>query len=202
MTTRDEYRANRRADRRARRLAEYRRGLRPFAIAAWEISKEHNVGTLVRTAHAVAASEVILLGEREWNVEAARTAELYTDIVQLPAEPAALLSHVAAREWSLVAVELADGATGLFDAEYPERPCFLLGAELGGVPAELLDAAELIVQIPQWGLVPCLNLAVAGSVVIYDHLAKQQRLGRLSRPNGGLVSGDFNAVDVVGNSDE
>ena len=187
MTTKHEFRAKRRADRRARRLAEYRRGLRPFALAAWEISKEHNVGTLVRTAHAAAASEVILLGEREWNVEAARTADLYTEITQLEADPDAFRAHLERRRWNLVAVELEESSVNLFDAAYPERPCFLLGAELGGVPQSLLDDAELIVQIPQWGLVPCLNLAVAGSIVVYDHLAKLRRRDALSRPDGGLV---------------
>jgi tRNA G18 (ribose-2'-O)-methylase SpoU len=187
MTTKDEYRANRRADRRARRLEEYRRGLRPFAIAAWEISKEHNVGTLVRTAHAAAATEVILTGEREWNVPAARTADLYTEIVQLDADVAAFRAHLRKRDWSLVVVELAEGSVNVFDADYPDRPCFLLGAELGGVPQQLVQEAELVVQIPQWGLVPCLNLAVAGSLVVYDHLAKRHRLGRLARPDGGLV---------------
>lgn len=182
-----EYAANRRAERRARRLAEYRRGLRPFAVAAWEISKEHNVGTLVRTAHAAAAAEVILLGDRDWNVEAARTAELYTEVVQLEADIDLLLAHLERRRWTLVTVELADDAVNLFDATYPERPCFLLGAELGGVPRELVDASALVVRIPQWGLVPCLNLAVAGSIVVYDYLAKRHRTGDLSRPAGGLV---------------
>ena len=141
----------------------------------------------MRTAHAAAASEVILTGEREWNIEAARTADLFTEIVQLPADPEVFLAHLAARRYDLVAVELADDATSLFDAEYPERPCFLLGAEIGGIPEELLAEAELVVQIPQWGLVPCLNLAVAGSLVVYDHLAKCRRAGGLSRPEGGLV---------------
>ena len=194
MTTKDEYRANRRAERRARRLAEYRRGLRPFAIAAWETTKEHNVGTLVRTAHAAAASEVILLGEREWNVPAAKTSELYTEIVQLDADIESFRAHLEARRWNLVAVELSEGSVNLFDAVYPERPCFLLGAELDGVPQELLDDAELIVQIPQWGLVPCLNLAVAGSIVVYDYLNKRHADGDLSRPDGGLVEGPGNDV--------
>jgi tRNA G18 (ribose-2'-O)-methylase SpoU len=195
---RDEFLAQRRAERRARRLEEYRLGLRSFAIAAWEISKEHNVGTLVRTAHAAAAEEVILLGEREWNVEAARTADLYTEIVQLPADTGAFRTHVEKRRWNLVAVELTEDSTNLFDAEYPDRPCFLLGAEIGGVPPELLDDAELIVQIPQWGLVPCLNLAVAGSIVVYDYLAKRHRREGLSRPDGGLI-GEIRNAD--GNSD-
>ncbi len=198
-STKDEFRAQRRAERRARRLAEYRRGLRPFAIAAWEISKEHNVGTLVRTAHAAAAEEVILLGDREWNIEAARTADLYTEIVQLPAATDAFRSHLRSRGWNLVVVELDKASTNLFDASYPPRPCFLLGAEIGGVPRELVDSAELIVQIPQWGLVPCLNLAVAGSIVVYDHLAKLCRSGGLARPGGGLTT---EMGESVGNSEE
>ena len=187
----------RRLERQQRRREEYRRGLRPIAVAAWNITKEHNVGSLVRTAHAVAAEEVVLVGEREWNVEAARTAELYTTVTQI-ADIEAFRSHLEARRWNLVAVELDSRAVNVFDAEYPDRPCFLLGAELGGVPDELLEEAELVVQIPQWGLVPSLNLAVAGSIVLYDCLGKLHRGARLNRPDGGLVdeiSGQLEAGD-------
>jgi tRNA G18 (ribose-2'-O)-methylase SpoU len=176
----------RRLARRKRRRQEYRRGLRPFAVAAWNISKEHNVGGLVRTAHASAASEVLLVGEKDWNVEAARTAELYTQVTMLLDERA-LLDHVRTEGYELVAVELATEAINLFDAEYPDRPCFLLGAELEGVPENLLRASSMVVQIPQWGLVPSLNLAIAGSIVIYDYLGKLYRKGGLRRPKGGLA---------------
>ena len=175
----------RRLARRKKRRAEYRRGLRPMAIAGWNTTKEHNVGSLVRTAHAVAADEVVLVGDREWNVEAARTAELYTTVTQV-ADLEAFRAHLAARRWNLVAVELDDRAVNLFEAEYPDRPCFLLGTEIGGVPEPLLAEATIVVRIPQWGLVPSLNLAVAGSIVLYDYLAKLHRMDRLGRPNGGL----------------
>lgn len=176
----------RRLERHRRRGEEYRRGLRPFAVAAWNITKEHNVGSLVRTAHAVAAEEVMLVGERDWNVEAARTAELFTTVTHL-SDIEAFRHHIAARRFQLVAIELDSRAVSVFDARYPERPCFLLGAEIGGVPDGLLADAELVVQIPQWGLVPSLNLAVAGSIVLYDYLAKLHRDGRLKRTMGGLV---------------
>jgi tRNA G18 (ribose-2'-O)-methylase SpoU len=187
----------RRLERRQRRRDEYRRGLRPMAIAAWNITKEHNVGSLVRTAHAVAAEEVLLVGEREWNVEAARTSELYTTVTHLP-DADSFRGHLTERNLQLVAVELDDRAVNLFEAEYPERPCFLLGAELGGIPSELLDDAELVVQIPQWGLVPSLNLAVAGSVVVYDFLAKRWRADRLDRPTGGLARDEPKPQNDVG----
>jgi len=177
----------RRQARRTRRRQEYERGLRPMAIAACNISKEHNVGSLIRTAHAAAAEEVLLVGSREWNVEAARTSELYTRVIHLD-DSTALLAHTAARGWNLVAVELDPRAVNLFDACYPDRPCFVLGAEVGGLPDDILAAAALVVQIPQWGLVPSLNLAVAGSIVFYDCLAKLYHQGRLDRPGGGLIS--------------
>ncbi len=175
----------RRQARRDRRLAQYRRGLREFAVAACDISKEHNVGTLVRTAHAAAAREVILTGERDWNAYAARTAELFTRVIHLSCEEA-LLAYLRQEGYAVVAVELDPRSVTLFEAIYPPRPCFVLGAELGGLSQAFLDAADLIVQIPQWGLVPSLNLAVAGSLVIYDHLAKLYRAGKLDRPTGGL----------------
>jgi len=186
MTTKEEFDHHRRLARRERRRKHYRRGLRSMAIAGWNTSKEHNVGTLVRTAHAVAAQEVVLVGDREWNIEAAKTAQDFTDVTILEDETA-FLDHVRNRNWSLVAVELDDRAVSLFEAEYPPNPCFLLGAERDGLPQSLIDAAEVVVQIPQWGLVPCLNLAVAGSIVMYDYLAKLQRKGALDRPDGGLV---------------
>lgn len=188
----------RRLERRQRRREEYHRGLRPMAIAAWNITKEHNVGSLVRTAHAAAAAEVVLVGEREWNVEAAKTSELYTTVTQLE-DIESFRMHLESRRWNLVAVELDSRAVNVFDAEYPERPCFLLGAEVGGVPGELLDDAELVVQIPQWGLVPSLNLAIAGSIVLYDYLGKLHAEARLNRPDGGLV--DQNAGEPEGRDD-
>jgi tRNA G18 (ribose-2'-O)-methylase SpoU len=190
----------RRLARRQRRREEYRRGLRPMAIAAWNITKEHNVGSLIRTAHAVAAEEVVLVGERDWNFEAARTAELYTTITHIP-DLDSFRSHLKVQSWNLVAVELDRRSVNLFDAEYPARPCFLLGAELGGVPDELLEEAKLVVQIPQWGLVPSLNLAVAGSIVLYDYLSKLGRAGRLQRPQGGLADEDSAQPEVVNDVD-
>ena len=190
----------RRLARRERRREEYQRGLRPMAIAAWNITKEHNVGSLVRTAHAVAAEEVVLVGERDWNLEAARTAELYTTITHIP-DLESLRSHLKLRSWNLVAVELDPRSVNLFEAEYPGRPCFLLGAELGGVPGELLEEAQLVVQIPQWGLVPSLNLAVAGSIVLYDYLSKLGRAGRLRSPEGGLVDEESAQPEVVNDRD-
>ncbi len=188
-SAREKWQKDRRALRRQERLEIYQRGLRPMALAAWNISKEHNVGSLVRTAHAIGVENVFLAGTRHWNFEAAKTSQFYTAI-EMVAGVDAFRKRLYEENYELVAIELSANSTGLFEAEYPERPCFLLGAELEGIPELLMKEAKLVVQIPQWGLVPSLNLAVAGSIVLYDYLGKLHRKGKLDRPNGGMYEDD------------
>jgi tRNA G18 (ribose-2'-O)-methylase SpoU len=153
------------------KIEAYRSHLLPFAVAVINMSKEMNIGSLLRTAHAAAAEELLLVGEASFNTYASATAERWTNVNYLET-PADLIAYAAETHHALVAVERDPRAVGLFQAAYPPRPLFVLGAEKFGVPGEILDACALIVQIPQFGLVPSLNVAAAGSVVIYDFLAK------------------------------
>jgi len=47
--------------------------------------------------------------------------------------------------------------------------------------------------------VPSLNLAIAGSIVLYDYLGKLHGEARLNRPDGGLV--DQNAGEPEAGDD-
>jgi tRNA (guanosine-2'-O-)-methyltransferase len=70
--------------------------------------------------------------------------------------------------WRIVAVELADGATplpGLQPAR--DRTIVLLGHEHHGVPDALVEEADECVEIPMVGRGASLNVAVAGSLVLY-----------------------------------
>jgi tRNA G18 (ribose-2'-O)-methylase SpoU len=70
--------------------------------------------------------------------------------------------------WRIVAVELAEGAISLPRVQPArERTVVLLGHEITGVPEEHVDAADLCVEIPMVGIGASLNVAVAGSLVLY-----------------------------------
>jgi tRNA G18 (ribose-2'-O)-methylase SpoU len=70
--------------------------------------------------------------------------------------------------WRIVAVELADGAVALPRLEPArERTVILLGHEWEGVPEEHVEAADACVEIPMVGTGASLNVAVAGSLVLY-----------------------------------
>jgi tRNA (guanosine-2'-O-)-methyltransferase len=70
--------------------------------------------------------------------------------------------------WRIVAVELAEGAIALPRLAPADRPTvILLGHETEGVPLEHVEAADVCVEIPMVGSGASLNVAVAGSLVLY-----------------------------------
>jgi tRNA (guanosine-2'-O-)-methyltransferase len=70
--------------------------------------------------------------------------------------------------WRIVAVELAEGATPLPRLEPArQRTLVLLGHEHDGVPDHLVESADECVEIPMVGRGASLNVAVAGSLVLY-----------------------------------
>jgi tRNA G18 (ribose-2'-O)-methylase SpoU len=70
--------------------------------------------------------------------------------------------------WRIVAVELAEGATARPRLEPARsRTIVLLGHESNGIPDELVAGADDCVEIPMVGRGASLNVAVAGSLVLY-----------------------------------
>lgn len=70
--------------------------------------------------------------------------------------------------YRVIGVELADEAIRLADLPAArERTIAVLGHEQAGIPAEALDLLDAAVEIPMIGTGASLNVAVAGSLVLY-----------------------------------
>lgn len=141
-----------------------------FAIGVYRPKTETNVGTLWRTAHLYRAAFVFTIGER-YRRQSSDTPKtpLHTPLFHYR-DVEDLLDHLP---WSapLVGVELDPRAVPLTDYTHRERSVYLLGAEDHGLPMDVLDACHDVIQIPS--LMPqSMNVAVAGSLAIYDRFAK------------------------------
>lgn len=78
------------------------------------------------------------------------------------------ISEQRAAGWKIVAVELAEGAVALPRlGPAKQRTVVLLGHEWHGIPEEHVEAADMCVEIPMLGQGASLNMAVAGSLVLY-----------------------------------
>jgi tRNA G18 (ribose-2'-O)-methylase SpoU len=70
--------------------------------------------------------------------------------------------------WRILAVELAGGAVSLPRLEpAQQRTIVLLGHERDGIPDAEVECADACVEIPMIGHGASLNVAVAGSLVLY-----------------------------------
>ena len=132
-----------------------------------------NVGTLLRSARAFGFQGALCLaGADPFNARAVRSAAgavFALPILRLASVPApdGWLAPLRRAGFALITAA-AHGGTSLPRAVFPRRAALLLGSEVGGVSAEASGAADLEVTIPLLGNCESLNVAAAGSVLMYE----------------------------------
>jgi tRNA (guanosine-2'-O-)-methyltransferase len=83
-------------------------------------------------------------------------------------DPVAWLSRHREQGSRIVGVELADEAIRLADLNPArERTIVVLGHERDGIPEDVMELIGVAVEIPMIGTGASLNVAVAGSLVLY-----------------------------------
>jgi tRNA G18 (ribose-2'-O)-methylase SpoU len=79
----------------------------------------------------------------------------------------------------LVGIELLDTAIDLPSFRHPLRAAYVLGPELGSLSEPLLERCDYVVKIPTSF---CVNVAMAGAIVMYDRMKSLARFA--DRPIG------------------
>jgi tRNA (guanosine-2'-O-)-methyltransferase len=129
-----------------------------------------NVGTLWRSAYILGADYIFTVGKR-YPRQASDTIKAFR---HMPFWEFTDLDDMRTPyDCPLIGVELDPRARMLADFTHPERACYLLGAEDHGLTAEALNRCHHIIQLP--GKL-CLNVATAGSIVLYDRWVKREAL--------------------------
>ena len=144
-----------------------------FAVGIHGCKTESNVGSLWRSATLYGAAFVFTVGHR-YRPQASDTPRtpLHTPLFQF-ASVDDLVEHLPS-ECPLVGVELNEDAHALPSYGHPERVAYLLGAEDHGLPAEVMDRCHQVVSIPS-ARPQSMNVACAGSVLLYDRYVKARR---------------------------
>jgi tRNA (guanosine-2'-O-)-methyltransferase len=162
---------------RIRSRSEVRRQRRPRSHSCWDhliaapLWPLHgvNLGTLLRTCDAVGAC--LAVPRLPWVPEAlerGNTLRRPSCVHWVGRDVTGWLDRQRAAGSAVVAVELADEAIRLGDLPAArQRTVVLLGHEQTGVPPEALERVDRAVEIPMIGTGGSLNVAVAGSLVLY-----------------------------------
>lgn len=140
-------------------------------VALHRIGNPGNLGTIVRTADAVGATGVLLLGETTDPYHPAAVKASMGALFALPVVQGLDVDTFFA--WAASA-GIAVGATSAhsqsehWSFDYPAPLALLFGAEGDGLPPALINRADFAVRIPMGGTARSLNLAVAAGVLLYE----------------------------------
>lgn len=141
------------------------------------IRSAHNVGSAFRTGDAFKADKVWLCGI----CAVPPSAEIHK--VALGAELSMPWEHVddtltlvkrlRAEGWTVVCAEQTEHAVPLqaFRREPGRRYAVVFGNEVDGVRQDVVDAADLCVEIPQFGTKHSLNVSVSVGIVLWQILS-------------------------------
>jgi tRNA G18 (ribose-2'-O)-methylase SpoU len=137
-----------------------------FAVAIENWQHDLNIGTVVRTANAFLAREVIVVGRRRWNRRGAMVTDRYQH-VRYVGGVAELCAYAEATGDRVVAIDNLPGALPLESSVLPRRVVLLFGQEGSGLSDEARAAAEAVYSIAQYGSTRSVNAGVAAGIAMH-----------------------------------
>ena len=143
-----------------------------FGIGVERVSKPMNLGALLRTAHAFGASFAFAIAP-DLRFRDAKRSDTSATPEHLPFYTFASAAELMLpKGCALVGVELLEEAADLPRFRHPRQAAYVLGPERGSLSPELMAVCDFLVRIPTRF---CINLSVAGAIVLYDRLLSAGR---------------------------
>ncbi len=154
------------------------RGEPAFLLMLDSVQDPQNLGTLLRTAEAIEVHGVILAERRAAGVtpavvKASAGAVEHLNIAQVTNLSRTLEELKRANIW-VIGLENMSEAQELRETDFKLPLVLVLGSESAGLSRLVREKCDFLVRLPMWGHVESLNVAVAGSIVLY--MAKLQRV--------------------------
>jgi len=148
-----------------------------FCLLLDDVQDPGNVGSMIRTAAAAGAEQVILSPRCAFAwapkvLRAAQGAHFLTAIVE-DVDVAAWATSFKDAHGSIVAM-VAAGGTSLYRADLRERIAIAIGSEGRGLSRELLAVADRRVTIPMATGSESINAAAAAAIVLFEAVRQRR----------------------------
>jgi len=154
----------------------------PYILILHNIRSAQNVGSLFRSCDALGISKIFLsaitpapldrFGRDRGDIT--KTAlgaeknipwEQYQDIFDL-------FETLKLQGYQIVAIEQSENSVDYKSFSASQKTAFILGNEVEGLPKEVLENVDVVVEIPMAGEKESLNVSVAGPVAMFRILNK------------------------------
>ncbi len=156
----------------------------PKVIACDCIQDPHNLGAIIRSAHASGVEHVLLTRERSAPLggsaaKAAAGSLSRVKICQVANLSDALLALKEVGAWVFGAVKDPEG-TSIYDTDLCLPACLVVGNEARGIRPLVKRSCDVLISIPMAGDIDSLNSSVAGGVIMFE-MHRQELLSKEMR---------------------
>lgn len=137
-----------------------------FSVAIENWQHDANIGTVVRTANAFLAREVVIVGRKRWNRRGAMVTDRYQHVRHV-STVADLVQHAGTTGSTIVGIDNTAGSRPIESAELPRQAVFLFGQEGPGLTEDARRAASVTLSIAQFGSTRSINAGVAAGIAMH-----------------------------------
>lgn len=166
-----------------------------FGIGIYHPLKINNVGTLFRSALYFGAQYIFVIGPKYHR----QSSDTFNAPAHIPLYEYTTFDNFyenMPKDCVLVGIETSTSET-IETYSHPFRATYLLGPEDNGLPRSILERCHHTIYIPSPRGLACLNVSVAGSIVLYDRMFSQQpRYDLLQKKNKILMTRLFEGTNT------
>lgn len=150
---------------------------RPIVLADNLLTPD-NMGSMIRLADNIGASEMIFLGKKPVNSigRVRKCAASSKDNIKWYFTEETDIRKLIPANKKIVAIETATNATNIYESKLPADAAFIVGNESHGIREEILSQCNMVVYIPIPGPTRSLNVSHAAAVALFEWYRQQYKL--------------------------
>jgi tRNA G18 (ribose-2'-O)-methylase SpoU len=148
-------------------VAELDRRRHKYHVAIENWQHDLNIGSIVRTANAFLAEEVHIIGNRRWNRRGAMVTDRYQHVSHHPTVEE-FVAWAKSRSLPIFAIDNVPGCKKIEEYALPEECVLLFGQEGPGLSEAAIEAAEVVLEITQFGSTRSINASAAAAITMHQ----------------------------------
>ena len=138
----------------------------PFHVAIENWQHDFNIGSVVRTANACAASEVHIVGNRRWNRRGAMVTDRYQRVTHHPTVEG-FADWARGEGLPIVGIDNLPGSVPIETYALPRECVLVFGQESIGLSDAVREAADATLAIAQYGSTRSINAGAAAAIAMH-----------------------------------
>lgn len=135
-------------------------------VALENTERDFSMGTIIRSANAFGVRNVYIIGRRQWNKRGAMMTDKYLHVHYIDTT-VRFIELMRQQGRQIVAIDNVAGSQPMSTVRLPRDAVLVFGQEGPGISRELIESADKVVAIEQFGSTRSLNVATAATVAMY-----------------------------------